>query len=81
VKLRGVACEKPLARNVAEAKRLVQLAKQSNLLTGYLENQVFAPAVVTVIKRTFFSLNKRSNGTDSRGTHRERKLFGHEQFL
>jgi predicted dehydrogenase len=45
-KLLGVACEKPLARNVAEAKRLVQLANQSNLRTGYLENQVFAPCLV-----------------------------------
>jgi predicted dehydrogenase len=58
--LRGVACEKPLARNVAEAKRLVQLAQQSHLLTGYLENQVFAPAVVKVFQRIFLSsLNKK----------------------
>jgi predicted dehydrogenase len=43
--LRGVACEKPLARNVAEAKRVVELAERSGLTTGYLENQVFAPAL------------------------------------
>jgi predicted dehydrogenase len=43
--LRGLACEKPLARNVAEAKRVVQLVKKAGLTTGYLENQLFAPQV------------------------------------
>jgi predicted dehydrogenase len=41
----GVACEKPLARNVAEARRMVQLVEQSGLLHGYLEDQIFAPSV------------------------------------
>lgn len=41
----GVTCEKPLGRNVKEARRLVELAKKANLLDGYLENQLFAPAV------------------------------------
>jgi len=41
----GVTCEKPLGRNVKEARRLVDLAKKANLLDGYLENQLFAPAV------------------------------------
>ncbi len=43
--LRGVACEKPLARNVAEAGRMLELARGAGLRTGYLENQVFAPAL------------------------------------
>ncbi len=43
--LRAVACEKPLGRNVAEARRMLALAREANLLDGYLENQVFAPAV------------------------------------
>ncbi|HEX8185786.1 MAG TPA: Gfo/Idh/MocA family oxidoreductase, partial [Blastocatellia bacterium] len=41
----GVCCEKPLARNVAEAKRMVELVEQAGLLHGYLENQVFTPGV------------------------------------
>jgi predicted dehydrogenase len=45
--LRGIACEKPLARNVAEAKRVVQLVKSVKLNHGYLENQLFAPQVET----------------------------------
>ena len=43
--LRGVACEKPLARTVAEAQRMLALVEQAGLLDGYLENQLFAPAV------------------------------------
>jgi predicted dehydrogenase len=46
-KLLGIACEKPLARNVAEAKRVVELVKKTGLATGYLENQRFAPQVET----------------------------------
>lgn len=45
-RLIGVACEKPLGRNAAEAKRMLELALDVDLLHGYLENQVFAPAVV-----------------------------------
>ncbi len=45
-RLAGVACEKPLGRNVGEAQRMLELARQSGLLDGYLENQVFSPAVV-----------------------------------
>ena len=42
----GVTCEKPLARNVAEARRMVELLKEADILDGYLEDQVFTPAVV-----------------------------------
>jgi len=42
----GVACEKPLGRNVMEARKMLELAKKAQLLDGYLENQVFAPAVL-----------------------------------
>jgi len=44
-RLVGIACEKPLARNAAEAARMVELVEQSGVLHGYLENQLFAPAV------------------------------------
>jgi len=43
--LKGIACEKPLARNVAEAKRLTELVKSIGLAHGYLEDQIFAPHV------------------------------------
>ncbi len=43
--LRGMACEKPLGRNVAEAKKVAKLAASVGLNTGYLENQLFAPEI------------------------------------
>ena len=43
--LRGIACEKPLARTVQEARRVTRLTERAGLLHGYLENQLFAPAV------------------------------------
>jgi predicted dehydrogenase len=45
-KLLGIACEKPLARNAAEAARMVELVEKTGLLHGYLENQLFTPGVV-----------------------------------
>ena len=45
--LKGIACEKPLARNLAEAKEVVRLVKSVGLKHGYLENQLFAPQVET----------------------------------
>ncbi len=43
--LLGVACEKPLARTIGEAREIVRLAKDAQLNHGYLENQLFATAV------------------------------------
>jgi predicted dehydrogenase len=45
--LTGLACEKPLARNVAEAKEVLDLTTRAGLKHGYLENQRFAPQVET----------------------------------
>ena len=44
-KLIGIACEKPLARNVAEARRMVEMVERAGLLHGYLEDQMFSPGV------------------------------------
>jgi len=45
--LRGIACEKPLARTVAEAQHIVDLVRRVGMPSGYLENQCFAPQVQT----------------------------------
>jgi predicted dehydrogenase len=45
--LKGVVCEKPLGRNVAEARRLVDLAESIRLPTAYFENQIFMKPVRT----------------------------------
>ncbi len=41
----GVACEKPLGRNVREARKMLELVRKANLLDGYLEDQIFQPGV------------------------------------
>jgi predicted dehydrogenase len=43
--LLGVACEKPLARTLKEAREMLRLAEEAGLNHGYLENQLFAPAI------------------------------------
>src|SRR5690625_1812917 len=41
----AVACEKPLARTLVEAREMLQLAREADLNHGYLENQLFSTAV------------------------------------
>jgi predicted dehydrogenase len=41
----AIACEKPLARNVAEGRRMVELVEKSGVLHGYLEDQLFSPGL------------------------------------
>ena len=43
--LKGIACEKPLGRTVAEAKHILKLVEKAGIMHGYLENQYFAPQV------------------------------------
>lgn len=38
--LKGIICEKPLGRTIAEAQQLVDLAKEACLPTAYFENQI-----------------------------------------
>jgi predicted dehydrogenase len=45
--LAGIACEKPLARNLDEAIRVRDLAARVGLKTAYLEDQLFTPHVET----------------------------------
>jgi len=39
--LKGVICEKPLARNMKEARRMIELVDSVGLKTAYFENQIF----------------------------------------
>jgi predicted dehydrogenase len=45
--LRGIACEKPLARNLEEAIKVRALVERVGLMHGYLEDQLFTPHVET----------------------------------
>jgi predicted dehydrogenase len=42
-KLRGIVCEKPLGRNMAEARRVVEIAAEIGVPTAYFENQIHMP--------------------------------------
>jgi len=44
-RLKGVIIEKPLGRNMKEARRLVDLARAAKLPTAYFENQIFMKAI------------------------------------
>jgi len=43
--LEGVAIEKPLARTVGEARRVVELIEDAGLAHAYLESQVYMPGI------------------------------------
>lgn len=43
--LKGLICEKPLGRTLAEAARLVELAEEIEVPTAYFENQIFMKAL------------------------------------
>jgi predicted dehydrogenase len=49
--LKGIICEKPLGRTVAEARRLVELGAEAGLPTSYFENQNYMKAVRTTISQ------------------------------
>ncbi|QCJ45925.1 Gfo/Idh/MocA family protein [Haloprofundus sp. MHR1] len=46
--LDGIAIEKPLARNLTEARRVVELIESIDVAHAYLENQVYMPGVERV---------------------------------
>lgn len=43
--LKGLAVEKPLARNLREARQVLSAVQEAGIPHGYLENQLFAPSV------------------------------------
>lgn len=43
--LKGIICEKPLGRTVAEAQQIVDIAKKTNLPTAYFENQLHMKSI------------------------------------
>ncbi len=47
--LRGLVCEKPLARNVAEARQVLELADRIGVPTAYFENQIHMKSVTAAL--------------------------------
>jgi predicted dehydrogenase len=45
IPLKGIACEKPLARNVREAQQMLQMVTKAKVPHAYMEDQIFTPAI------------------------------------
>ena len=50
-RLRGLICEKPLARNLAEARRVLELAREIGAPTAYFENQIHMKSVRAALEQ------------------------------
>lgn len=66
--IKGVICEKPLGRTVAEAEKMVELAKEANLLTSYFENQLHMNAINNALNQLRPQQNVMGNFTLARST-------------
>jgi predicted dehydrogenase len=47
---KAVLCTKPLARNAAEAKQMLDLAEESGIFAGYLEDLVYSPKTLKAVQ-------------------------------
>jgi predicted dehydrogenase len=48
-RLKGLICEKPLARNLGEARRVLELAREIGAPTAYFENQIHMKSVSSAL--------------------------------
>jgi predicted dehydrogenase len=75
-RLTGLACEKPLARNLPEARRVVELARQIGVPTAYFENQIHmkvlqnARAQLAGVSEAMGPLVLARSGEEHAGPHR-----------
>ena len=77
--LNGLICEKPLGRNVREARRLVELAKETSLPTAYFENQIFMSPIQ--VQRAQLAPVQRSMGPMSLARSAEEHGGPHEAWF
>ena len=49
--LKGLICEKPLGRNMAEARRVVELIKPLGIPTSYFENQIHMKSINAALQQ------------------------------
>jgi predicted dehydrogenase len=74
-RLKGVIREKPLGRNMKEARRLVALAAEAGLSTAYYENQIYMKAIRTQrdqllpVQRTMGPLTLTRSAEEHGGPH------------
>jgi predicted dehydrogenase len=79
VELKGIICEKPLGRTVAEAKRLVALAKEAKVPTAYFENQIHMKAVKNALAQ--LAPQQKAMGTIALARSAEEHAGPHEPWF
>ncbi len=73
--LRGIICEKPLGRNLAEARRVAQIAAEIGVPTAYFENQIHmkmlqqAKAQLAGVEAAMGPLTLARSGEEHAGPH------------
>jgi predicted dehydrogenase len=77
--LKGIICEKPLARTVAEGKKLIALAKKTKLPTAYFENQIYMKAVRNALAQ--LAPSQKSMGPISLARSSEEHAGPHEPWF
>ncbi|MHC4425333.1 MAG: Gfo/Idh/MocA family protein [Planctomycetota bacterium] len=74
-KIKGIICEKPLARNLQEADVMARMAKALRVPTAYFENQLHMPAVVearrqlTAVEQSMGSVHLARSAEEHGGPH------------
>jgi predicted dehydrogenase len=66
--LKGVICEKPLGRTIADSRRMALLARESQLSTAYFENQYHMNAVNNALGQLNPQIQAMGNFTLARST-------------
>ncbi len=74
-KIKGIICEKPLARNLQEADVMARMAKALRVPTAYFENQLHMPCVVearnqlTAVEKSMGSVHLSRSAEEHGGPH------------
>lgn len=66
---KAVLCTKPLARNAAEAKRMLEAVEGANVFHGYLEDLVYTPKTLKALQSVKNGVLGKVLWTRSRETH------------
>ncbi|MGB2865830.1 MAG: Gfo/Idh/MocA family oxidoreductase [Sedimentisphaerales bacterium] len=74
-KIKGIICEKPLARNLQEADVMTRMAKTLHVPTAYFENQLHMPCVIearnqlTAVEQSMGSVHLSRSAEEHGGPH------------
>jgi predicted dehydrogenase len=74
-KIKGIICEKPLARNLQEADVMARMAKALHVPTAYFENQLHMPCVIearnqlTVVEQSMGAVHLSRSAEEHGGPH------------